>query len=193
MVGRKKISVFRLLAAGIAGGLCGTAVSCLELSGNRSTDYGKKPGGLDFLGKRESSDKWLFDYNGCASPKKSVRMEKSVLSKGKGAWAAGLVSGDPAERSCGLAGALLSHRVEKYSVYGIFLCGSPLLCGGAREAAGDRKNEVSGPTFPERKIEGVYRDGGFRESSRGTCDGKAGSALSQRQMRKSLGASRQAS
>ena len=101
-------------------------------------------------------------------------MEKSVLSKGKGAWAAGLVSGDPAERSCGLAGALLSHRVEKSSVYGIFLCGSPLLCGGAREAAGDRKNEVSGPTFPERKIEGVYRDGGFREPSRGTCDGKAG-------------------
>ena len=101
-------------------------------------------------------------------------MEKSVLSKGKGAWAAGLVSGDPAERSCGLAGALLSHRVEKSSVYGIFLCGSPLLCGGAREAAGDRKNEVSGPTFSERTIKGVYRDGGFRESSRGTCDGKAG-------------------
>ena len=33
VLGRKKISVFRLLAAGIAGGLCGTAVSCLELSG----------------------------------------------------------------------------------------------------------------------------------------------------------------
>lgn len=101
VLGRKKMSVFRLLAAGIAGGLCGTAVSCLELSGNRSTDYGKKPGGLDFLGKRKSSDKRVFDYNGCASPKKSVRMEKSVLSKGKGAWVAGLVSGDPAERSCG--------------------------------------------------------------------------------------------
>ena len=101
-------------------------------------------------------------------------MEKSVLSKGKGAWVAGLVSGDPAERSCGLAGALLSHRVEKSSVYGIFLCRSALLCGGAREEAGDRKNEVSGPTFPERTIKGVYRDGGFREPSRGTCDGKAG-------------------
>ena len=69
-------------------------------------------------------------------------MEKSVLSKGKGAWAAGLVSGDPAERSCGFAGALLSHRVEKSSVYGIFLCRSALLCGGAREEAGDRKNQV---------------------------------------------------
>ena len=33
VLGRKKMSVFRLLAAGIAGGLCGTAVSCLELSG----------------------------------------------------------------------------------------------------------------------------------------------------------------
>ena len=87
---------------------------------------------------------------------------KSVLSKGErslGCWSCrrGILQ----ERSCGLAGALLSHPVEKSSVYKDFLCGGPLLCGGAREAAGDQENEVSGQTFTERKIEGVYRDGGF--------------------------------
>ena len=92
----------------------------------------------------------------------------------KGNGSPGFIRRDPAERSGDPAGTVLSYRMEKPDVYGIFLFGSPFLCGGSCEAADARENEVSGPAFFERKVKGVYGDGGFRESARGACDGKAG-------------------
>lgn len=46
-----------------------------------------------------------------------------------------------------LRAAVFSYRLEKSDVYGIFLYGSSFLGGSSCEAADDRENTVSGPSF----------------------------------------------
>ena len=43
--------------------------------------------------------------------------------------------------------SLFENRLEKSDVYGIFLYGSSFLGGSSCEAADDRENTVSGPSF----------------------------------------------
>ena len=59
----------------------------------------------------------------------------------------GLIRRDFAEWAGDSAGAVFSYRLEKSDVYGIFLYGSSFLGGSSCEAADDRENTVSGPSF----------------------------------------------
>ena len=65
----------------------------------------------------------------------------------EGTGSPGLIRRDFAEWAGDSAGAVFSYRLEKSDVYGIFLYGSSFLGGSSCEAADDRENTVSGPSF----------------------------------------------
>lgn len=72
---------------------------------------------------------------------------ESFRESWEGTGSPGLIRWDPAERAGNPAGTVLSYRLEKSDIYGLFLRGRPFFDGNSCEAADDRENTVSGSSF----------------------------------------------
>ena len=83
VLGRKKMSVFRLLAAGIAGGLCGTAVSCLELSGIAARITGRSLAAWIFWESGKVLINGFLIITAALPPKRVSGWKKAFFQKGK--------------------------------------------------------------------------------------------------------------
>ena len=134
---RRRAEVLRLLGAGIAGGLCSTGSVYLEL-------MGRYPAGGQpvFAGIWEV---WKLLVTGFLMIWRFLDESFEVAREGTGS--PDLIRRDFAEWAGDSAGAVFSYRLEKSDVYGIFLYGSSFLGGSSCEAADDRENTVSGPSF----------------------------------------------
>ena len=96
--------------------------------------------GMFHMGNRETIGDRAFDGLDRVS-------RESFRGTWEGTGCYGLICGDPAEWAGDFAGAVLSYRMEKPDVYGIFLYGSPFLCGVSCKTADDRENTVSSQAF----------------------------------------------
>ena len=83
VLGRKKMSVFRLLAAGIAGGLCGTAVSCLELSGIAARITGRSLAAWIFWESGKVLINGFLIITAALPPKRVSGWKKAFFQRGK--------------------------------------------------------------------------------------------------------------
>ena len=77
------MSVFRLLAAGIAGGLCGTAVSCLELSGIAARITGRSLAAWIFWESGKVLINGFLIITAALPPKRVSGWKKAFFQRGK--------------------------------------------------------------------------------------------------------------